>query len=201
MTPLIGEPGAVANLLTLAFTMGDIAAVIARFLPVSDAELTARARAFLPLAHGQNAALLLEDQARLAAAAGADGAHLSTVEAFRDSVALLKPVLIAGAGGLATKHDAMLAAEQGADYVMFGEPDRVGTRPSLAAIVERVAWWAEIFEIPCVAHAATLDEVSALAGAGADFIALADSCWCDPGLVKTALAEAFVRISAPERVG
>ena len=37
--------------------------------------------------------------------------------------ASLKPERIAGCGGLATRHDAMLAAEAGADYVMFGEPD------------------------------------------------------------------------------
>ena len=40
----------------------------------------------------------------------------------------------------------MLAAEAGADYVMFGEPDGTGARPAFAAIEERVAWWAEVFE-------------------------------------------------------
>jgi len=29
-------------------------------------------------------------------------------------------------GGLRSRHDAMLAGEAGADYVMFGEPDRLG---------------------------------------------------------------------------
>ena len=41
----------------------------------------------------------------------------------------------------------MLAAEAGADYVMFGEPDENGARPAFAAVEERVAWWAEVFEI------------------------------------------------------
>ena len=68
----------------------------------------------------------------------------------------------------------MLAAEAGADYVMFGEPDASGRRPSFDAIVERVAWWAEVFEIPCVGFAGTLDEVEPLAAAGADFVALGD---------------------------
>ena len=48
----------------------------------------------------------------------------------------------------------MLAAESGADYVMFGEPDADGARPPFEAIVERVEWWAEVFQIPCVAYAA-----------------------------------------------
>ena len=57
----------------------------------------------------------------------------------------------------------MLAAEAGADYVMFGEPDENGHRPSFDAVIERVEWWAEVFEIPCVGFAAHPDEI---AGAG-----------------------------------
>jgi len=68
----------------------------------------------------------------------------------------------------------MAAAEAGADYVMFGEPDN-GERPAFAAIEERVAWWAEVFEAPCVAFAAGPDEVTPLVTAGADFIALGAS--------------------------
>ena len=49
----------------------------------------------------------------------------------------------------------MVAAEAGADYVMFGEPDAAGERPGFAAIEERVAWWAEVFEAPCVGYAAS----------------------------------------------
>ena len=57
----------------------------------------------------------------------------------------------------------MTAAEQGADYVMFGEPDAAGVRPAFAAIEERVAWWAELFEAPCVGYAAAPEEVAPLA--------------------------------------
>ena len=55
----------------------------------------------------------------------------------------------------------MLAAEAGADYVMFGDPDRRGGRPPFDAIEERLDWWAELFELPCVGYAASLDEVGA----------------------------------------
>ncbi len=74
----------------------------------------------------------------------------------------------------------MLAAEQGADYVMFGEPDADGVRPAFAAIEERIAWWAEVFEIPCVGYAASLDDIAPLVAAGADFVALGDFVWRDP---------------------
>ena len=79
-----------------------------------------------------------------------------------------------------TRHDAMLAAEADADYVLFGEPDLNGERPSLSAIEERVSWWAEVFQPPCVGYATSLDEVAALAAAGADFVAVADFVWDDP---------------------
>ena len=61
---------------------------------------------------------------------------------------------------------------------MFGEPDD-GQRPSFEAIVERVDWWAEVFEIPCVGYAASSDEVGPLAAAGADFVASAVTIWDD----------------------
>ena len=97
---------------------------------------------------------MLDGHAELVARAGADGAHLTGITEFTEAIGQLKPDRIAGAGGLATRHDAMLVAEQGADYVMFGEPDAEGQRPALATIEERVAWWAEVFEIPCVGYAA-----------------------------------------------
>ena len=102
----------------------------------------------LPAAH------LLDGYPDLAVRAGADGAHLSGIDAFMAALATLKPARIAGCGRLATRHDAMLAAEAGADYVMFGEPDATGRRPAFDAVAERVAWWAQLSEVPCVRFAA-----------------------------------------------
>ena len=200
VTPLIGEATAFAGLLSAASAAGDIAAVIVRFSPASDAELSARARALLPLVQARNIAFLLQDRADLALKIGADGAHLPDTQALRAALPMLKPGLIAGAGGLVTRHDAMLAGELSADYVMFGEPDAAGKAPPFGAIVERVAWWAEIFEIPCVAFAETAEQALGLARAGADFIALGAAVWRDPRHVETVVAEAAARISAPEPI-
>jgi thiamine-phosphate pyrophosphorylase len=196
VTPPIGEAAVFAGLLSAATAAGDIAAVIVRLLPASDSELSARARALLPLVQERNIAFLLQDHATLAAKIDADGAHLPDTQTLRDAVPMLKPGLIAGAGGLATRHDAMFAGELGADYVMFGEPDSAGKSPSFGTIVERVAWWAEIFEIPCVAFAETADQAAELTRAGADFIALGAAIWSDP---QRAIAQAAARISALER--
>jgi thiamine-phosphate pyrophosphorylase len=86
----------------------------------------------------------------------------------------------------------------GADYVMFGEPGRGGERPGFDAIEERVAWWAEVFEAPCVAYAASLDEIAPLMKAGADFIALGGWLWRDPQAVVATVAQAAGRLRLPE---
>ena len=60
---------------------------------------------------------------------------------------------------------------------MFGEPARDGRTPPLEAIVERTGWWAELFEIPCVAYAPDLGAVPLLADCGADFVAVGHAVW------------------------
>ncbi len=74
---------------------------------------------------------------------------------------MLKPDRIAGAGGLRSRHDAMLAAKTGADYVMFGEArsPRAWARRRSAPVEERREWWAELLEMPCIGYAASADEV------------------------------------------
>jgi thiamine-phosphate pyrophosphorylase len=43
--------------------------------------------------------------------------------------------------------------------------------------VERVSWWAEIFEAPCVGFTTRLEDVAPIAAAGADFVALGGAVW------------------------
>jgi thiamine-phosphate pyrophosphorylase len=88
----------------------------------------------------------------------------------------------------------MTAGEMGADYVMFGEPQGGARTMSLASLAERVAWWAEIFETPCVAYADRIDAVGALAEAGADFVALGNAIW-DSSSPARAVREAQMLIA------
>jgi thiamine-phosphate pyrophosphorylase len=106
----------------------------------------------------------------------------------------LKPDRIAGVGALATRHDSMSAGEMGADYVLFGEPDAKGQRPSSQAIAERLDWWAELFEPPCVGFAASIAEAHDFAASGADFVLVGDVIWSDPRGAKAALVEADAAI-------
>jgi len=180
VTPRLDETAGFVPLLAQALAAGDVAAVLLRLAGGDERGLINAAKALGPVVQDKGAALLLDGHADLVARAGCDGAHLTGLPAFSEALERLKPARIAGCGGLATRHDAMVAAEAGADYVMFGEPDETGARPSFAAIEERVAWWAELFEVPCVGYAVSPAEVRPLAEAGADFVALGDWLWRDP---------------------
>jgi len=84
----------------------------------------------------------------------------------------------------------MSAGELGADYVLFGEPDASGQLPSVEAICERLQWWDELLEPPCVGFAGAYDEVFEFAAAGADFVLVGDFIWADPHGAAAALKEA-----------
>jgi thiamine-phosphate pyrophosphorylase len=151
--------------------------------------MISRVKALAPAIQEAGAALLLNGHVELVARAGADGAHLTGIAAMKDALPSLKPDRIAGVGGLATRHDSMAAGEAGADYVLFGEPDGRGQRPSAEAIAERLQWWDELFEPPCVGFAASREEAAEFASAGADFLLVGDFIWADPRGARAALLE------------
>jgi thiamine-phosphate pyrophosphorylase len=181
-----------------AVRAADIAAVLLRLEPAGERELANRVKALAGAVQETGAALVLDGHPDIAARGGADGAHLTGLAAFTASVGNLKPARIAGCGGLHTRDDAMAAGENGADYVMFGEPEANGRRPSFDAVLERVEWWAEVFEIPCVGFATSLDEVGPLALAGADFVAVGGGIWDDPRGPAAAVADAAAKLGVPE---
>ncbi|MGB6349586.1 MAG: thiamine phosphate synthase, partial [Pseudolabrys sp.] len=198
VTPPVADASSFSSQLTAALNAGDVAAVLLRLADADERTLINRIKALAAPVQDKGAAILLDGHVELVARGGADGAHLTSIAAFTESLEQLKPERIAGAGGLTTRHDAMLAAERDADYVMFGEPDTFGTRPAFTAIEDRVAWWAELFEIPCVGYAASFDEISPLIAAGADFIAIGDFIWRDPGAAGTTISEATRLLAARE---
>jgi thiamine-phosphate pyrophosphorylase len=187
-------------MLAEALAAADVAAVLVRPLGDSEAHLIERVRAIAPGVQDRGVALLLDGHPDGVEPATGDGAHVEGLAGLDAALPVLKPRYIVGCGGLSSRHDAMVAGERGADYVMFGEPDRDGRRPAFDAVLDRVAWWAELFEIPCVGWAMNLDEVAALAGAGADFVAVADAVWADPRGPRPAVTAAAAQLKKSEPV-
>ena len=198
VTPPIADASEFSPRLTAALDAGDVAAVLLRLADADERSLINRIKALAALVQDKGAALLLDGRVELVARSGADGAHLTGSASFARAIEQLKPARIAGAGGLVTRHDAMFVAEQGADYVMFGEPDAEGSRPALSAIEERVAWWAEVFEIPCVVYVASLDEIAPMVAAGTDFVALGDFLWGNASEIAAMMSEASRHLRLPE---
>jgi len=188
-TPVVEDPSALAATLGEALAAADIAAVLLPLKPVDQRTMITRVKTLAPMIQAKGAALLLDGNVELVARSGADGAHLTGIAAMEDALSSLKPDRIAGVGGLTTRHDSMSAGEAGADYVLFGEPDANGQRPSIAAIAERLQWWAELFEPPCVGFAGSRQEAHEFAAAGADFVLVGDFIWTDSRGPAAALAE------------
>jgi thiamine-phosphate pyrophosphorylase len=193
-TPEVDDPQPMLASLPGLLAEADVAAVLVRLKPTDQRTMISRIKALAPVIQDKGAALLLDGQIldghfELVARAGADGAHLTGIAAMEDALPTLKPDRIAGVGGLTTRHDSMAAGEAGADYVLFGEPDAKGQRPSIDAIAERLQWWAELFEPPCVGFAVSLDEANEFAAAGADFVLVGDFIWNDPRGAAVALSE------------
>jgi thiamine-phosphate pyrophosphorylase len=189
-TPEVDDPSQLIASLAGLLAGADVAAVLLRLKTTDQRTLISRIKALAPVIQDRGAALLLDGHVELVARAGADGAHLTGISALQDALPTLKPDWIAGVGGLATRHDSMAAGELGADYVLFGEPDANGNRPSVEAIAERLQWWAELFEPPCAGFAASGEEIRQFTAAGADFILLGDFIWNDSRGAAAALMDA-----------
>ncbi|ANV99434.1 thiamine phosphate synthase [Bradyrhizobium icense] len=194
-TPEVDDPSQLASQLPELLAAADVAAVLLRLKQTDQRTMIARVKALAPAIQNAGAALLLDGHVELVARAGADGAHLTGLAALDEAWPSLKPDRIAGVGGLATRHDSMTAGEAGADYLLFGEPDAKGQRPSTEAIAERLQWWDELFEPPCIGFAASLAEASEFSAAGADFVLVGDLIWADPRGAKAALIDAAQAIA------
>lgn len=193
-TPVIADPAQIASDLPTLLAAADVAAVLLRLAPGDERSIIQRTKILAPVAQKADAALLIDQHFAQVARGGADGANVSGIEAMQEAMPSLKPDRILGVGGLATRHDAMVAGEAGADYVLFGEPDAKGERPSPDAIFERLQWWAELFEPPCVGFATTMDEARLFASA-ADFVMVGDLVWQDSRGPKAALLDVSAAIT------
>ena len=164
-----------------ACASADVASFLLQ-LPAEDSRSqTGFIKTVAPIAQKYNTAVIVsadknDEFIRTALRGGADGVHLSS---DMSNISEIRKQLGADhilGTAVATKDEAMLAGEAGVDYIWFGE-NRTDKPISLAQLHERVSWWTEIFEIPCVAYADTWDAVEQLASAKAEFIAVDRLVW------------------------
>lgn len=136
----------------------------------------AKVAVLVAAAQKAGAAALIEADARLARTLKADGVHIPASTDPEGLYAAAREMLgdraIVGLDAGTSRHDAMTAGEAGADYIAFGlSPLATGREQAGEERAALIEWWAEIFEVPCVAiDVATAAEAQALAAAGADFV-------------------------------
>jgi thiamine-phosphate pyrophosphorylase len=204
ITPRIDAPEPFAPPLTAACGAGGLAAILLRLKPADERTLINRVKSLAAIVQRAEAALLISvdeetlDLPTIAARGGADGVHATAPAQLRELRERSKGDRILGAGNLRSKHEAMEAGEAGVDYLLFGEPRRDDSVPPLDGVIERAAWWAEIFETPCVAYAPTLEAVPALAATRAEFVALGNAVWTAPAGPADALSRAQAALSGAE---
>lgn len=198
VTPAVEDAVAFAPTLQACCNQGEVAAVILKLATEDEVMALSAIRIISTHLQGTGAVLLLADMPALVEAAGADGAFFTNLDQLQSTRTNLAAGRLSGVGNLASRHDTMVAAESGADFVMFGEPDAEGKRPGFSALMERVSWWAEIFQLPCVAFASSIDEVKQLAAARADFVALGDMIWREGEKAPQMIASAIKNLRQPE---
>ncbi len=180
MTPPIDDPASFRPRLAAAIAACRPASVHLRAM--GDALAVKRAvQSLAAIVQDAGAALLIDPPADLrdVARSGADGVHVADPAQLGTALKDLKPERIVGAGGLRSRDLAMQAGEDGADYVMFGEPRADGTTPPLDQVLERCRWWAEVFTVPCIGYAPDAAAVAPLAATGAEFVALGPWAFAD----------------------
>jgi thiamine-phosphate pyrophosphorylase len=147
------------------------------------------ARTILDIAQHNGVAALIAHDIDAAKRLGADGVHiLANEERYAKARSVLGREANIGASCGVSRHDAMVMAEIGADYVSFGADlgfAAGGTAHDVAA--EMTVWWAEVFEPPCMTWCSGPDDGPVFYQAGADFLGVGPWLWDGPDDVRDRL--------------
>ena len=178
--PAIDDLAAFGRILAQTLDAGEVAALQIRLKDVPDAIVEAAVHALSPIALARDVAVILNDRADLAARFGCDGVHLGQTDgSIAEARRLMGQKAMIGVTCHDSRHLAMEAAEQGADYVAFGAFYPTTTKDTVyTPEVEVLTVWQESMVIPCVAIGGiTVDNARPLVEAGADFLAVSAGVW------------------------
>lgn len=183
---------------TLAQTLdaGDVACVQLRLKNASDDEVKKACDVLRPIVQERDIAFVLNDNPTLAREMGCDGVHVGQDDTpYKVARDIMGKDAIVGVTCHDSKHLAMVAGEQGADYVAFGAFYPTETKePKAKAEPWILEWWSSMFEVPCVAIGGiTHDNAKPLVDSGADFLAVSSGIWQYPGGPEQAVKD-FLKI-------
>lgn len=154
-------------------------------------------RPALAACRGRGVASLARHDPALALSLGADGVHLDDPAGVAEARRRLGADALIGAACGRSRHSAMVAGEDGADYVMFS-PGTDASPGAGASLDELCRWWTELFVLPCAAdlREAAASDPGPPVRAGADFVAVGGAVWDGPADAPAAALELRRRIEA-----
>lgn len=159
---------------------GPVAAFQLRLKDCDDSEFIKAAHALKPILEAHDVALVINDHADIAKQVGADAVHLGQQDgSVKEARKLLGFDIAIGVTCHGSRHLAMTAGDQGADYVAFGafHPSQTKIPPEMADI-DILNWWTALSELPCVAIGGiTVENCRPILEAGADMIAVSAGIW------------------------
>jgi thiamine-phosphate pyrophosphorylase len=190
VTPGSGDPSVWTDCLRAALAAGDVASLL--ITPTEQpAIMRTAAELLLPVAQAGDVAVLIEGNTDLVRSLDADGLEVGPdLKSYRQARLDLGSDVAVGAFCGADRHRAMELAEAGADYVRL-DPFCAGPGDETL-----IAWWAQLFEVPCVAAGPlTADDIRKVAASGADFVQPDDRMWVSPAAADEVIAGAVKAIA------
>jgi thiamine-phosphate pyrophosphorylase len=180
ITPPVLDSAEFAKRLSAALDAGDVASIQLRLKDAADDAIKRAADVLRPVAQSRGVAFILNDRPDLAVATGCDGVHVGKDDpTVAEARRIVGNDAIVGSSAYDSRHRAMEAGEEGADYVAFG-----AFFPTTTKIAEGhpepeiLEWWSDIMTIPCVAIGGIkVENCAVLIESGADFLAVSSGVW------------------------
>ena len=191
ISPPALDPEAFRDVLAKALDGGDVACVQLRLKNIGDDAIRRACDLLRPVVQEREIAFILNDRPDLANETGADGVHIGQQDGtYREARKKVGPDAIVGVTCHDSRHLAMEAAEQGADYVAFGAFFPTATKtPKSRAEPEILKIWSETTIVQSVAIGGiTPDNGGALITAGADMLAVIHGIFGASDIRQTAAA-------------
>jgi thiamine-phosphate pyrophosphorylase len=180
ITPPKVELSRFPDILARTLDAGRIACLQLRLKGVPEDDIIRSIEVLKPIAQDRDVAFLLNDNPALAAKTGCDGVHVGQQDAtYAEAREAVGPDSTIGVTCHDSRHLAIEAAEQGAEYVAFGAFFPTASKTTKTCPnPEILNWWSKDMTVPVVAIGGiNVENCQPLISAGADFLAVLAGVW------------------------
>lgn len=196
--PIINDLAVFKTQLEEVIASNTVAVFQLRLKNIENREIIHIGKEIVPMLQKAGIAVIINDNPNIARDLHADGVHLGQEDGnINEARKILGKDAIIGRTCHNSRHLAMEAADNGADYVAFGAFYPSTTKDvKFHAEPEILTWWQDLMEIPCVAIGGiNIENSLPIINAGADFIAVSSGVWNYEGGIQAALLKFQTQIN------